>query len=231
MRTLIAFYLSMAAGALLAQPRIDSVSPAQGPIAGGTIVTIKGANFSGAAISLDHAPITPIAQSDSEVRLGMPKHDNGYAVIAMSICAGVVYGEFLYVPPALQELPPGYITTIAGVGRFFGEYGLATHATVSPWGLAFDRAGNTYIADTANDRVVRVRPDGILEPFAGNGRIGGSTRKPSEPASALEVPISYPRSIAVDAAGNVYIPDSDYYLWRVTPDGVAQIIAGTGRDR
>lgn len=33
--------------------RIDSVSPAQGPIAGGTIVTISGANFTGAAVRLD----------------------------------------------------------------------------------------------------------------------------------------------------------------------------------
>jgi sugar lactone lactonase YvrE len=204
------------------------VSPAQGPIAGGTAVTLNGANFSGTAITLDRIPITPISQSDSEVRLRMPKRDNGYAVIAVTSPAGAAYGEFLYLPPSLEELPPGYITTVAGVGHSFGDYWPATRAIVSPWGLAFDRAGNTYIAETANDRVVRVRADGILEPFAGNGRIDGP--RPTGPASALEVPISFPRSVAVDGAGNVYIPDSNYYLWRVTPDGVAQIIAGTGRD-
>ena len=228
MQTLIACLSILASAALAQQPRIDSLSPPQGPIAGGTVVTIKGANFSGAVIALDRVPIAPISQSDSEVRVRMTKHDNGYVVIAASNLAGTAYGDFLYLPPALQELPPGYITTVAGVGRFFGEYGLATRATVSPWGLAFDRAGNTYIADTANDRVVRIRADGILEPFAGNGRI--DVPRPAGPAPALDVSISYPRSIAVDGAGNVYIPDSDYYLWRVSPDGVAQIIAGTGKD-
>jgi hypothetical protein len=45
MRALIAFCLSVSVSAAFAQhPPIDSVTPSQGPIAGGTIVTFKGAN-------------------------------------------------------------------------------------------------------------------------------------------------------------------------------------------
>src|SRR6185436_7411941 len=101
------FVLLICAAALAQQPRIDSVSPLQGPIAGGAVVTIKGANFNGATVTLDGAAIMPLSQSDSEVRLQTPKHDNGYVLIQ----AGSAAAEFLYVAPALQDLPPGYITT------------------------------------------------------------------------------------------------------------------------
>jgi trimeric autotransporter adhesin len=216
------------AAALAQQPRIDSVSPSQGPITGGTTVTLTGANFDGATITLDRVSIAPIAHSASEIRLQMPARNNGYAVLAVAKNNATAYGSFLYLPPRLDELPPGHITTIAGVGRNAGDYRVATQAIVHPWGMAFDRMGNTYVAEAANDRVVRIRPDGILEPFAGNGMIHGP--RPSHPVAALDATISYPRGIAVDSAGNLYIPDTEYYLWRVTPEGVAEVIAGTGRE-
>jgi len=71
----------LCAAAFAQQPRIDSISPSQGPIAGGTIVTIAGAGFTGAAVKLDRGAIAPLSQSDSEIRLQMPQHDNGIAVI------------------------------------------------------------------------------------------------------------------------------------------------------
>ncbi len=107
------------AAALAQQPRIDSVSPAQGPIAGGTIVTISGASFTGATLALDRAPITPLSQSDSEIRLQMPRHDNGYALVRI----GGAVAEFLYLPPRLEELPPAYITTVAGIGGVSVDFG------------------------------------------------------------------------------------------------------------
>jgi sugar lactone lactonase YvrE len=215
------------AAAFAQQPRIDSMSPESGPIAGGTIVTLRGEHFEGAAVMLDRAPIPPLTITGAEIRLRMPPRHNGHATIAV-VHQGAAYRTFLYLPPRLDDLPPGHITTVAGVGRDWGDYRPAIEASVNPWGVAFDRAGNTYIAEAANDRVVRIRPDGILEPFAGNGRIDGP--RPVGPAPALDVPISYPRGIAVDAAGNLYVPDTTYYLWRISPDGIAEIIAGTGRE-
>src|ERR1035441_5868434 len=40
-------------------PRIDSIDPPQSPIAGGTVVAIKGANFQGSSLSVDKAAIVP----------------------------------------------------------------------------------------------------------------------------------------------------------------------------
>src|SRR5512141_109497 len=144
LRTSLLVALTCAA-AFAQQPRIDSVSPSQGPIAGGTIITIRGASLAGAAITLDRAAIVPLSQSDSEVRLRTPPHDNGYVVIAAGSSAGTGYGRFLYVPPAFATLPPGFITTIAGVGQYKGEFGPATGATMFPVGLAFDPGGNLYV--------------------------------------------------------------------------------------
>src|SRR5437016_3055490 len=152
------------------QPRIDSVAPSQGPIAGGTVVSLKGANFTGVTVKLDRNVLAPLSQSDSEIRLQMPQRDNGYAIVSLTNATGSAYGRFLYLPPRLDEIPPGYITTVAGIGQYGGEYGPATSASIrGPWGLAFDQAGRLYLTDAPNNRVLRIRSDGILEPFAGNG--------------------------------------------------------------
>src|SRR5512141_1687342 len=99
----------------LAQPRIDRIDPSEGPIAGGTAVTVSGSGLSGASLTVDGNAILPSTVADVEVRFTTPKHDNGYALVKVATAAGSAYAEFLYVPPRLEELPPGYITTVAGV--------------------------------------------------------------------------------------------------------------------
>ncbi len=159
----------LCAAAFAQQPRIDSISPSQGPIAGGTIVTIAGAGFTGAAVKLDRGAIAPLSQSDSEIRLQMPKHDNGIAVIGVGNAAA----EFLYIPPPLRDLPPGYITTVAGIGSFTRDYGPATQAILSaPWSLEVDRDGNLAEVrlrpkagaddERAEDELERLDPDEVV---------------------------------------------------------------------
>jgi sugar lactone lactonase YvrE len=212
------------ASALAQQPRIDSVSPAQGPIAGGTIVTVKGSGLGAAAVKLGTAALTPLSQRDDEIRLQMPRHDNGYAVISARNAGGSAYGEFLYVPPRLDELPPGSITTVAGIGTYARDFGPAVNATVRPSGLAYDKAGNLYIADTGYDKVTRVRPDGTIERVTGvNGIV------PGDGLPAVEASVIFPLAVAVDPAGNVYIPDHRYYIRKVdAATGLISTIAGDG---
>src|SRR6266704_3617243 len=114
MRKVALALLLLAGSALAQQPRIDGISPSQGPIAAVTSITITGANFSGATVKLDRNLVTPLSQTDSEIRLQMQPHDNGYVVISVEKSSGTAYGEFLYVPPRLDEIPPGSITTVAG---------------------------------------------------------------------------------------------------------------------
>jgi len=66
----------------------------------------------------------------------------------------------------------GNIVTIAGDGTagYAGDGGPATRAQLNePRGLAFDSAGNLYIADSANNRIRKVASDGTISTVAGDG--------------------------------------------------------------
>jgi hypothetical protein len=106
----------------------------------------------------------------------------------------------------------GVITTFAGsgpagldMGSFSGDGGPATEATLQePWGVAFDKAGRLYIADRDNVRVRRVDLRGVISTVAGNGERGAT----GDGSPAIEATICEPVGIAIDAAGNLVMPDA-----------------------
>jgi sugar lactone lactonase YvrE len=218
------------AAAFAQQPRIDRISPSEGPISGGTIVTISGTNLTDASVTLDRGSITPLSRTDSEVRLQMPNHDNGYGLIQIGSAAA----EYLYVPPKLEDLPPGYITTVAGVGKYIRLELPARQSMVSPWGLFALPNGDIYFVQAATHQVFRVSADGNLHHVAGTfGPVDFQFVGDGGPATAAV--FIFPRDVAVDAAGNVYIPDaprSQSSGGRVRKidamTGIISTIAGTG---
>jgi hypothetical protein len=101
----------------------------------------------------------------------------------------------------------GTISRVAGNGTegSSGLRGPATRAELdSPEGVAVNALGDLFIADTFNNRIVEVLPDGELIPFAGDGVPGYAGD--SGPASQAE--LDMPTDVAVDAFGNVYIADA-----------------------
>ncbi|MGH9657811.1 MAG: hypothetical protein ACRD96_04650, partial [Bryobacteraceae bacterium] len=81
--------------------------------------------------------------------------------------------------------PHGALARVAGNGRlgYSGDGAPATSAQLRlglgqgvfiSAGLAVDRAGNLFIADTSNHCIRRVSPDGIITTVAGNGTRGFS---------------------------------------------------------
>ena len=108
----------------------------------------------------------------------------------------------------------GTITTVAGVGRAFdsGGTGPATEAVLYwPQGVAVDGSGNLYIADTYNSRIRRVDTMGTLTTIAGTGKHGDS----GDGGPALKAQLYWPRDVAVDGSGNLYIADTDNHHIRV----------------
>src|SRR5437867_2172895 len=95
-----------------------------------------------------------------------------------------------------------------------------------PWGLAFDAAGNLYVADLNNDRVRRVDPSGIVTTIAGSGPTGtGSFAGDGGPATRAR--LNSPTWIATDPQGNLYIADRDNNALRViNVDGTIRTVAG-----
>ena len=94
----------------------------------------------------------------------------------------------------------------------------------SPYGIAFDSGGNTYIADADNHVVLKVTPGGTLSVFAGTGTAGAPT-----PGPATSSDVNYPGAVAVDSADNVYIAATEgHQVLKVTPGGTLSVFAGTG---
>jgi uncharacterized protein (TIGR03437 family) len=124
--------------------------------------------------------------------------------------------------------PAGIITTFAGNGTSGsgGDGGQATNATLTgPVGLAFDSAGNLYIADAGATVVRKVTPTSVISTFAGNGQ--GGFAGDGGPASGAA--LAGPQGVSVDGSGNVNIVDSfNNRIRQVTPDGKIHTIAGIG---
>ena len=117
---------------------------------------------------------------------------------------------------------------IAGDGglRASGDGGSGTNATLyGPRAMLYDAAGNLYIADTANHRVRRLRPDGRIERVAGSGQAGFS----GDGGLALAAQLHEPAGLAFDLAGNLYSADAGNNRERRVRvgDGAIETVAGS----
>ena len=101
----------------------------------------------------------------------------------------------------------GTINTVAGTGAlaFSGDGGLATKAALAnPDGVAVDAAGNIYIADSFNNRVRVVLPNGTITTIAGTRTAGYS----GDGGLATNAQLRTPSSIAVGSSGKIYVADN-----------------------
>jgi len=100
------------------------------------------------------------------------------------------------------DLTKSEIETAAGKPAPSGDNDQALLALLNvPVGLAVDAATNLYIADSANGRIRRITPDGIISTIA-----GGTT------------PLQNPRYVAVDSRGAIYFTDGAL-IRRLEPGG------------
>jgi sugar lactone lactonase YvrE len=115
-----------------------------------------------------------------------------------------------------------------GSGGYEGDGGPAPQARFnSPQQVAIDLAGNLYIADTGNHRVRKAEAGtGLMVTVAGIGTPGSGGD--GGPGSGAQ--LNAPSSVAVDAAGNLYIADtSNHRVRRVSlGSGTITTFAGTG---
>jgi hypothetical protein len=119
----------------------------------------------------------------------------------------------------------GQIVLIAGNGipGYIGDGAAATSAELdSPQSVAVDSSGDVFIADTYNNVIREVTPDGNINTVAGNGKAG--FKGDNGPATSAE--LNDPSGVAVDALGDLYIADSSNNVIRRVQ---GPNIAGTGQ--
>ncbi len=120
----------------------------------------------------------------------------------------------------------GVVTTLAGTAGSGGDTDGTGAAALfnGPSGIAADASGNLYVADTNNHTIRKiVSATGVVTTLAGTAGVFGSADGTGGAAR-----FKYPYSVAVDAAGNVYVADMDNHTIRkiVPTTGTVTTVAG-----
>jgi hypothetical protein len=214
-------------------PEITGVGPSAIAASGKAFtLTVNGTGFipgsivqwNGSPLATNHVSATQLTAEVPANLIASPDkakitvQDTGGPVSPSSV-------EFIVVPKTGNAY---IISTMAGNGTqgYSGDGGMAASATENgPKGVAVDKNGNLYIADSGNNCVRKVAPNGIITTVAGTGANGYS----GDGGPATSATLSGPVGVAVDAVGNIYIADNgNNAIRKVGPNGIITTVAGTG---
>ena len=121
----------------------------------------------------------------------------------------------------LKMTSDGAMTVLAGGKEAFADGVGSAAAFHTPSALAIDRAGNLFVADTGNNAIRKVTPQGLVSTVAGGG---GAGYRDGAAAQAL---FNGPIGVAVDARGNLFVADSyNDRIRKIGIDGMVSTLAG-----
>ena len=118
----------------------------------------------------------------------------------------------------------GAVSTFAGSGAAQTVDGMGRAAALNqPGGITIDSAGNLYVAEWTGHTVRKITPSGLVTTHLGTPGVRGS-----ESASGAVPGLDFPHSLAIDAAGNVFVVEGfSPIIRKFTPTGEVLTVAGT----
>lgn len=125
------------------------------------------------------------------------------------------------------------VSTVAGKANTSGNNAalqnvLATDARFNtPSGIACDKSGTLYVADTANHQIRTIK-DGLVSVLAGSGIASGAGGSGLVDGDCMDAKFSSPVDVAVDRSGVVYVSDMSNHAVRKISGGQVVTIAGNG---
>lgn len=119
--------------------------------------------------------------------------------------------------------PDGNVTTLAGGSEGFGD-GVGLSALFNtPSALALGPGGNLFVADTGNNRIRKITPEGRVTTVAGDGTAGYVD------GPVAKAQFNGPIGLAVSEGGDIYVADTYNDVIRmITTEGEVTTIAGAG---
>ncbi len=138
--------------------------------------------------------------------------------------SGILYVADKYSNTIRKVTAGGVVTTFAGSAGENGSVdgtGAAARFNL-PNGVAVDNAGSVYVADTYNQTIRKITPEGVVSTLAGSPGQSGS-----DDGAGSAARFAHPEHVAVDSVGNVYVADNENSTIRkITPAGVVTTLAG-----
>ena len=169
--------------------------------------------------------LTTLVGSTAESRLKEPYE------VRLDSAGNLFWVERLNHCVRRRDHQTGEITMIAGNGTagFSGDGGPADKAQLNePHSIGFDKAGDLYICDVKNHRIRKVdMKSRVISTFSGTGE-----RKPTPDGAPIAgTPLSGPRALDFDAAGNLWLAlrEGNAVLELDLAKGVIHQVAGTGQ--
>ncbi len=122
---------------------------------------------------------------------------------------------------AIRKISPrGVVTTLAGTGQPGHRDGAGAQAQFDgPIGVAVDARGRVFVADTYNDRIRRIEPDGTVSTVAGSGATGGLD------GAGSAASFDSPTAVVIGARGELWVADpGNNAIRRIEPDGTVSTL-------
>jgi hypothetical protein len=184
---------------------ITSIYPATAK--GGETITVKGQHL------LSDGAIIKVLINNKQATISFTNNDSIKAVVPQRAGSGnvaIVTNVKSYMGPAFSYAYVAYVSTIAGTGNPGNDNGVALSASFKcPWGIAVDKNGNLYIADSYNRLIRKI----------------DTTTKTVSSMSPGNLNFASPYNIAIDTISkSLYVTDFNDHVLKINSSGTMSVI-------